>query len=321
MADTLTRSGIVIPSNDGSDSTAEYRISMRALGQFFETFGMIFLTGTLAARPAAGVLGRLYKPTDVGLSAIAYFDNGTTWDSIGAGAAVDPAANVGGLRTLGGGPLQAAAGNHTHAQDTYSTASPGAESAGLTSVLTTVTAGPTTIVAGPSTGRRVVKSILIDAPTAGTVVTLTLAGLTLAKLPFTATGGGAEFAVTLPIANTENLQATVTGGTVTFHATYVDVAGALVDRFGYVTSSGSGTLVASSGSARVVNQIWVANPSTTTTATATVTFAGTAVLSAVPLVAGGLLTLDLPRPLPASQTILYAGDGVTACTFLAVGHS
>ena len=317
--DTLSRSGISIPKNDGSDPTTAFRISMRALGQFFETYGMIFLHGTLASRPAAGTVGRLYKPSDVGLEAIAYFDNGVSWDSIGAGAAVDPAANVGGLRTLGAGALQAAAGNHGHARDIFDIACPGSEAVGLTTVLTTVTAGPTTIVAGPSTGRRVVKALLINAATAGTSVMLTLAGVSI-RVPFALANSGLEIPLALPIANAENLQATVTGGTVTFHASYVDIGGATVDRFGFVNSSGSGTLVASSGSARVVTQILVANPSTTTQATATVTFAGTQILTATPLLPGGFLTLDLPRPLPSGQTVTYAGNGTTPVTFLAVGH-
>lgn len=319
--DTLARTGITIPETDGSDSTTAFRLSTRSIGQFVEDSVLVGTEGLLASRPAAGDGQTLYKPTDVGLENVIYWDDGTAWRTIGAAPATDPAAGVGGLRTLGSGALQAAAGNHTHARDLYDIATPGSEAAGLLSVGTTVTvaAGITTIVAGPASGRRVVKALLICAPTAGTSVLLTLAGVTI-RVPFSSANSGAEFALTLPIANGENLQATVTGGTVTFLASYVDITGATVDRFGFVNSAGSGTLVASSGSARVVNQIIVANPSTTTAGAATVTFAGIAVLSATPLAAGGLLTLDLPRPLPSGQTITYAGDGVTACTFLAVGH-
>ena len=82
--------------------------------------------GTLAGRPAAGRLGRVYFATDTD---VFYFDDGAAWQSVGADAthatqhqpgggdamAVDAVAGTGSLRTLGTGAQQAAVGSHGHA--------------------------------------------------------------------------------------------------------------------------------------------------------------------------------------------------------------
>ena len=113
--DTLTRTGVVIPATAGSDATTAFRLSARSLGNAFEAAGLLYADGLDSARPTFGTHGRIYFPSD--LPGIAYYDTGSTWVTIGAGAPTDPAAGVGGLRTLGAGATQAAAGNHTHGDD------------------------------------------------------------------------------------------------------------------------------------------------------------------------------------------------------------
>lgn len=51
--------------------------------------------GVFASRPAAGVVGRLYFPTDV--SGVVYRDNGTSWDTVALGGSGSPAASAGAL--------------------------------------------------------------------------------------------------------------------------------------------------------------------------------------------------------------------------------
>lgn len=64
--------------------------------------------GTAAARPAAGVLGRIYWATD---TFVLSRDNGTTWDDI-IPADTNTASQT--LRKLGTASTDAAAGDHTH---------------------------------------------------------------------------------------------------------------------------------------------------------------------------------------------------------------
>jgi hypothetical protein len=111
--DTGPRTGISYLSNDGSDAVTSYRTSIRNVVAALEAKGVLYSQGLLSARPAAGTVGRIYRATD-DTSGVVYYDDGTTWQSIGTSAAIDAAANVGSLRTLGAGALQAAAGNHTH---------------------------------------------------------------------------------------------------------------------------------------------------------------------------------------------------------------
>lgn len=72
-------------------------------------------SGLLAARPVSspgspGKRGRRYIATDVGVGGTEYVDAGTAWLELGP-ALIDPAAGTAGLRTLGTGAQQAAAGN------------------------------------------------------------------------------------------------------------------------------------------------------------------------------------------------------------------
>lgn len=80
--------------------------------------------GLLAARPAAGQAGRYYHAVDdttAGPNGTLARDNGAAWINVmqapTAPPPTDPAANVAGLRTLGTGAQQAAAGNDPRLSD------------------------------------------------------------------------------------------------------------------------------------------------------------------------------------------------------------
>jgi hypothetical protein len=137
--DTGTRTGIVYLANDGSDPVTAYRTSIRNLAAWAEAQGALYAQGLLSARPTAGKAGRLYRATDDS-AGIIYYDDGSTWQSIGTSSAVDAAAGVGSLRTLGAGALQAAAGNHTHAIGAI-TGAGGAASLNVGTTAGTVAAG------------------------------------------------------------------------------------------------------------------------------------------------------------------------------------
>lgn len=111
----LPRTGFTLTKNDGTDPADEFRLNIRAIGAWIESNGPMYAEGALASRPTVGKHGRWYKPSDAGYESIIYYDDGTTWQTIGAGAPADPAAGTPGLRTLGSGATQAAAGNHSHA--------------------------------------------------------------------------------------------------------------------------------------------------------------------------------------------------------------
>jgi autotransporter-associated beta strand protein len=112
--DTGTRTGISYLANDGSDAVTAYRTSIRNIVTALEGKGVLYSQGTLASRPAAGTVGRWYKPTDTGSESLIYWDDGATWQTIGASATVDGSAATPSLRTLGSGATQASAGNHSH---------------------------------------------------------------------------------------------------------------------------------------------------------------------------------------------------------------
>jgi hypothetical protein len=99
---------VQIPANDGADTPDALRITVRSLGLFFEASGIMYGNGLLSARPSAGSEGFIYLASDT--PSLLYWDDGSTWQTIGAGAPTDPAAGIGGLRTLGSGATQAAAG-------------------------------------------------------------------------------------------------------------------------------------------------------------------------------------------------------------------
>lgn len=113
--DTGTRTGISYPSNDGSDAVTAYRTSIRSVVTALEAKGALFVQQS--ATPTAGTVGRFFKDSDNLGDGVIYYDNGTTLETIGAGAPTDGPAGTPSLRTLGSGATQAAAGNHTHSAD------------------------------------------------------------------------------------------------------------------------------------------------------------------------------------------------------------
>lgn len=284
--DTLTRTGIVIPANDGSDPVTAYRTSLRDIGTRVEAQAALYGQGALAARPAAGKAGRIYRPSDAALSGVIYWDDGSAWSTIGAA-------------------------------DLAAWAAPGIETPGLVGAAVS-TSSSATVLAGPAAGRRVVKSLTVAGP-AGSTLTLALAGVTLARLVFTASSLGSEVPVCLPVLPGESLTVAATGGTVGVLASWGERADTVVTRLGLVAATAApATLVGAAGADRVVNQLWVANPGSVASV-ASVTFAGVAILANVPVAAGALLTLDLPRGLPAGQAITVAGASQPV-SFMAAGH-
>lgn len=115
--DTGTRTGISYLSNDGSDAVTAYRTSIRSVVTALEAKGALASQTVLGSRPAAGTGLRFWKDAGSLGDGILYFDNGSTWEAVGAGAPTDGPAGTPSLRTLGSGSTQAAAGNHTHAAD------------------------------------------------------------------------------------------------------------------------------------------------------------------------------------------------------------
>lgn len=79
MADTSTRFAISEPSADRSDA-ADVPLYVRNIVSAIESLGAIYGKGLIAARPAAGVIGRFYWSTD---EDILYFDDGAAWNSVG----------------------------------------------------------------------------------------------------------------------------------------------------------------------------------------------------------------------------------------------
>jgi hypothetical protein len=228
--------------------------------------------------------------------------------------------------TITGG--SAVAGATTYASTTASTfsglllreaARPGGEIASITRAgPVSCPVGTTTVVSSPASGRRAVKWLFVNAPTAGTSVKLTYAGQDMTTLSFS-TGGVWEWDVLWPLTSTETITATVTGATATVTAGYGDRATTDVTRLGLASSSASGTLI-SSGTARTITHLWIGNPSTSTSATATVAVGGTNLLTTLTIPSGGLYDLSVPLPITNSQAVTYAGDGVTALTYMAAGR-
>src|SRR5215831_16055196 len=85
MADTSTKWGIVEPAAARTDA-ADVPLYVRNVVAALEAKGVQYGMGTLAARPAAAIQGRLYLATDQTPPAL-FFDTGTTWYQIGALAA------------------------------------------------------------------------------------------------------------------------------------------------------------------------------------------------------------------------------------------
>jgi hypothetical protein len=186
------------------------------------------------------------------------------------------------------------------------------------STITTATVGGSTVVAAPSSGRRIVRSLLIHAPTTGSSVTLSIAGVSVATLDFAAAGVLAADVV-VPLAASETVAVTVSGGTCYVAAGWADRAATDVARLGLINSGSSSpqTLVAS-GAARTITHLWLGCPGSGTTCTLTV---GTSiVLDALPVTTHGLLILEQPIEVPVSTAVTVAADGTNALAAMAVGH-
>jgi hypothetical protein len=192
-------------------------------------------------------------------------------------------------------------------------AEPGYPVVGLTGAVTSVAAGPTTVVSGPSSGRRIVKNLVINATTASTNVTATLAGTTLFAISFTAVGT-LQIPCAIPVANGETLQITV-NHTTTVTASYADRTGTALDRLGFVKSTGSGTLRAS-GTAATISQLWLCNTDNSVGSIALTI--GSAVVD-VAMPALSVLTIDDPIAIPAATAVTYVSGG-TNVAMLAVGY-
>ena len=114
MSQTLSRTGIVVPSADRSDPVHPVA-DIRAIGLWAESYGFIVLpSAAYSSIPSASTFGRVFHPNDAGRESEFYFDTGTAWQLIGVSPPVDGSAGTPSLRTLGGGSTQAAAGNHGH---------------------------------------------------------------------------------------------------------------------------------------------------------------------------------------------------------------
>jgi hypothetical protein len=226
------------------------------------------------------------------------------------------------IDTTTGGTAAAGASSWASTRDALllrEAARPGADGVSVTRTgPTSCPVGTTTVVSSPASGRRVVKWLFVNAPTAGTNVKLTYAGTDMTTVSFSAAGVW-EWDVCWPLSSTETITATVTGATATVTAGYADRSATDVDRFGLVSSSGSGTLVAS-GTARTITHLWVGNPSTSTTASGTVAIAGTNLITTLAIPSGGVYDLSVPLSITNAQAVTYAGDGVTALTFMAAGR-
>lgn len=328
MSTTGTRTGITYLQP--ADSFALYRTSIENIVAALEAKGALFVQQS--ATPTAGVTGRFFKDSDNLGDGIIYYDNGTTLEAIGAAAPSDAAAGTPSLRTLGTGSTQAAAGNHTHTAaavgglDSYLEPwlRPGAsiDASAQGGGLVDCPVGTTTVVAKPGSGRRIVKTVLISAPTAGTTVTLVLNGVNVFTRTFSAAGFHPPIDCTWPISagDTTGLQAVVTGAQAEVVAVYGDRTDTLVDRFALTSSSATGpTDLVTAGTARTFSHLWVANLSTTATATATVRI-GTATILPLTLGPGAYYSHESPVPITSAQALRFAGDGTNVLSYVVSGR-
>lgn len=114
MPGTATpRFGFVKPL--GPDPVQQLRLSVGGNQDMVEALGLQYAQGTTTSRPVStpgtpGITGRVYYHTTGASAGNFDYDYGTGWVTVNPSFAVDGAVNVGTLRTLGTGPLQAAAG-------------------------------------------------------------------------------------------------------------------------------------------------------------------------------------------------------------------
>lgn len=183
--------------------------------------------------------------------------------------------------------------------------------------------GTTTVVAKPTgTGRRIIKTILVSAPTAGATVTLKLNGVTVFTRTFTTAGFHPPIDCTWPLslADTNGLQAVVTGAGAKVTPTYGDRPDAVVDRFALTSSAAAGpTDLFASGTARTVSHLWVANLSASATVLTQVRI-GSSVILPLTLTPGSYYSHESSIPVLSSQALRFAGDGTNALTYVVAGR-
>jgi hypothetical protein len=215
------------------------------------------------------------------------------------------------------------AGDHVgntdiHPASAIAESNPGGNGTSLTSMITSVSAGPTTIVASPAAGKRIVKGILMSA-SSGATITLAI-GATTIFTTTTTQAGIIQVDLLLPIGTTETIAATVTSGPVVFTVSYFDRTDGVMQRLGMTSSSGTGVSLVASGTARKVGQLYVANTSATTATTVAISIGGTAITPALAVPAGTAMTIDMPIAITSAQAITFTGDGATAVTVIASGY-
>lgn len=240
------------------------------------------------------------------------------------GAWQDPAVGTAGLRTIGTGPQQAAAGTTTltvTAAEARAAAAPGAPCVGLkTPAPLALTTTYQDAVVAPSAGFiRVVKGIVIAGQTGAATVTIAVGGNTVTPLALAAGAQfGGDLGTVLTAGDAFQVKSTAGGRCV---VSYVELpTSSAVARFGYATSSGTGTLVTSSGSAeRVLAEVLFGNAGAAT-ATITLSIGGNA-LPTLTIPIGGIATLGLPVDLPTGTAVTYAGDGSNPVAMLASGYT
>ena len=224
----------------------------------------------------------------------------------------NPAAGTAGLRSIGVTSVTAHAGDVGAAAETRAVAAPGGVCAGLTAATATATATATVVSAPAADHIRVVKSIVVATGASSTALDLTI-GATAAATGIPITGRSVMELSTVFILNAgEALSVTVVGGAVDVTATFVDLLAASTDvaRLGFASGAGSGTLVSTDATDRVVTQWWVQNTDSVTGA-ATLTVATKKVLDGVSIAPGGIVMVDDPIVLGAASTATYAATDAT----------
>lgn len=182
--------------------------------------------------------------------------------------------------------------------------------------------GTTTVVPLPSgSGRRVIKTVRISAPTAGTTVSLVLNGVTVFTRTFTTAGQHPPIDCTWPLASsdTTGLQAVVTGNSAVVTPVWGDRTDATVSRFALTSSSAAGpTTLVGSGTARTFSHVWVANVGASA-ATATLRLGGN-VIGTFTLQPGDYYSDESPLPMGSTQALTFTGDSTNALTYVVSGR-
>lgn len=114
----LARTGIELPNLTTDPFT--YRAHLASIANALEQKGVLFMAGSTASRPAAGIAGRAYLDTT---RQVVQWDTGITWLDLNPPIPVNAAAGTPALRSLGTDANQAAPGVHA-AQHAWNGADP-----------------------------------------------------------------------------------------------------------------------------------------------------------------------------------------------------